>query len=79
MTGREVIYFFIGILSLLLVAVSFIKPFIRFVFRCAVTVFAIIFLKNIGLSIGLNAFNVFLGGFLGIPAVGAVLLISSFL
>ena len=79
MNGREVIYLFIGLLSFLLVAVSFIKPLIKFVFRCAVTAFAIIFLKNIGMSIGLNALNVFMGGFLGLSGLGVSALISSFL
>jgi hypothetical protein len=79
MDGREVIYFFIGILSFLLIAISFLKPFVKFIFKCGITICALALLKNIGFSVGINALNVFMGAFLGLPGIGALLIISSFL
>ena len=82
----EKIYALISVVAFVVVFVSFIKPvksFIKFILNSIMGVGAILvsnfLLEGIGISLGVNILNAFIVGILGLPGLGALILINKIL
>ena len=84
--NTEKIYAVISVIAFIVVFVSFIKPvksLFRFIINSIMGAGAIIvsnfLLEGIGISLGINVMNAFIVGILGLPGLGALILINKIL
>ena len=84
--NTEKIYAVISVIAFIVVFVSFIKPvksLFKFIINSIMGAGAIIvsnfLLEGIGISLGVNVMNAFIVGILGLPGLGALILINKIL
>ena len=84
--NTEKIYAVISVIAFIVVFVSFIKPvksLFRFIINSIMGAGAIIvsnfLLEGVGISLGVNIMNAFIVGILGLPGLGALILINKIL
>ena len=84
--NTEKIYAVISVIAFIVVFVSFIKPvksLFKFIINSIMGAGAIIvsnfLLEGIGISLGINVMNAFIVGILGLPGLGALILINKIL
>jgi len=84
--NTENIYAVVSVIAFIVVFLSFIKPIksvlkilINSIMGAGAIVVSNFLLEGIGISLGVNVLNAFVVGLLGIPGLGALILINKFL
>jgi len=82
----EKIYAIISVVAFIVVFASFLKPIksllkiiVNSIMGAGAIVVSNFLLEGIGISLGVNVLNAFVVGLLGIPGLGALILINKFL